>query len=505
MKRVLIPLFIAVCCPGQTGVKSGIDRANLDTTCKPCDDFWRFANGAWLDKNPIPARYARWGPFPILYEANQERMRTILEASSANPNATGNELLVGNFYKSCMNTAAIDKAGITPLEPELQRISAIASTRDLIAELVRLEPAGITPMRFINQPDRTSARNMIAALEASPLSLPDRDYYFRNDEKTEAIRQEFTAHVSRMLVLAGDRQDAAPREAAEILAFETELAEPRLTRADSRNPEQTFHKQDLAALRQLAPSYDWDAALAADQIAPSIAINVQEPAYVKAVNERLAATPLETWKLWLRWRLVSARAQYLSSPFYNEWFHFNQTVLSGVKEPQPRWQICARATDSMLGYALGRLFVEKYFPPEAKRRMSALVENLRAALREELQNAAWLAPATRESAIAKLDAFEPLIGYPEHWRDYSAVSVKPESYEADVESAILENRRFDLSQIGKPVDRTLMGRMTPPTVNAGYDPARNAIAFPAGILQPPFFTMDADDAVNYGAIGMAIG
>jgi len=505
MRTFLQVLILSGLCLAQSGNTSGIDRSALDTTCKPCDDFWRYANGTYIDKHPIPAQYARWGTFTILRDANAERMKVILETAAANPAAAGNEKVVGNFYASCMNTAAIDALGAKPIEPELQRIGAIQTRAQLNAALVSLERDGnITPVPIGGQPDLTDASQVIVGLRAGGLSLPERDYYLRQDDRSKAIRTEFLKYAERMFGLLGDPASTAASEAAAVLDFETVFAKATMTNVESRDPYKRFHKMNLAGLRELAPDYDWNAVFAALNIPASIPINVAQPDFVKTFDRQLTTAPIETWKVWLRWRIADEQAQYLAKPFNDEWFHFHKAVLTGVTQPQPRWQTCALEADSRLGDALGRLFVEKHFPPEAKRRMKQLVENLRESLRDELENATWLEPDTRKNAIRKLNAFDAHIGYPEKWRDFTDVKVDRGAYLNSVESVRLENRRFALAKIGHTVDRDEMG-MTPPTVNASYSPPSNIITFPAGILQPPFFTMDADDAVNYGAIGAVIG
>ena len=504
MRKLCVFLLLTFLCLAQSGTKSGIDRSALDTTCKPCDDFWRYANGSWLDKNPIPADQARWGTFDVLIDANRERLKTILDGAAANRQA-GDERRLGDLYASCMDTGAIEAAGAKPLQSELRRIAAIRSRQDLEATLLALEPEGrLGPTWIDSDPDPTNSDQMIAFVLAGGLSLPDRDYYFRTDERSKTIRNEFVEHVKRTLQLLGDSTDAAAAEAKTILDFETVFAQATLTNVDRRDPNKQFHEMALVKLEELAPDYEWKEVLKLLGVPESIAINVTEPEFMKTMNRQLREAPLETWKTWLRWRLANDRSEYLSKVFYDEWFRFNTAVLRGVKEQQPRWKICVAMADSQMGDALGRLYVEKYFPPEAKRRMTEMVENLRAALGDELRQADWLEPQTRESALRKLTNFYPKIGYPEKWRDYGRVKVNLGEYVANIESAVLENRRFELAKIGKKVDRT-QWFTTAPTVNAYYSEQENSINFPAGILQPPFFIFDADDAVNYGAIGAVIG
>jgi len=477
----------------------------FDTSCKPCDDFWRYATGAWLDKNPVPADRARWGKFDELSEANLERLKTILDGAAADKTASGDRRRVGDFYSSCMDTAAIDAAGTKPVQPLLTRIAAIKTRQDLVGTLVSLElQDGLAPTRVTNVSDPENADQVIAGIAVGGLSLPDRDYYFRDDARSKMIRDEFVQHVQRLLQLLGDSQETAAAAAKTVMDFETALAKVTLTSVARRDPYNRVHKMDFASMEALAPAYDWKGAFQLLRVPTTVAVNVSEPEFLKEFNRQLQNVPVKTWKTWLRWRVIDDRADYLAKPFYDEWFHFERTVLSGVTVQQARWKVCVSSTDATLGEALGRLYVDKHFPAEAQRRMQELVANMRAALGEELQSAEWLAKETRVNAMRKLATFDPRIGYPVKWHDYSGVQVTRGNYLADKESAIVDERRLNAAKIGKKLDRTEWS-MTPPTVNAYYTSTRNSITFPAGILQPPFFDMDADDAVNYGAIGVVIG
>ncbi|MCC7235387.1 MAG: M13 family metallopeptidase [Bryobacterales bacterium] len=508
LTRLLVLTAFCSLLPAQSSgpVKSGIDIDGMDKSCKPCDDFYRYANGTFLDKNPIPARYSNWGTFGILGEANRERLKTILEAAAASKApARSNERRIGDFYSSCMDTAAIDARGAKPIDAELKMVAGVSSRAGLVKVLNNLQRAQAASLfGLYSSPDAKNTSEIVLYLGTGGLSLPDRDYYFRDDEKSKEIRAQFVKHVARMLVLLGDDAAAAAAAANNVLAFETERAAVRLTRADRRNPDKTYNKMDLAALEKASPTFDWKGLLANNRIPAGTAIIVSEPKAVEQIEQQFATAELNTWKTWLRWAVVRNAATELSKPFYDEDFAFQQTVLNGVKEQRPRWQVCATATDGLLGEALGEVFVKKHFPPEAKRRMLELVENLRAALREELANAAWLEEATKQNALKKLNAFYPKIGYPDRFRDYAGVSISARDYFGNARGAAIADRQYDLAKIGKPVDRNDWS-MTPPTVNAYYSPLRNEIAFPAGILQPPFFDLNADDAANYGAIGTVIG
>ena len=504
MRRLLTFLALAALCVGQSATRSGIDRSTLDLTCKPCEDFYRYATGGWTDKNPIPADRARWGTFDELNDTNLERERTILEASSM-PGVAGDQKRLGDFYSACMNTDAIEAAGAEPLQPLLNRIAAISTRAERVALLVSLEQGGsLAPTGIVAESDPDNAEQVITGIAVAGLSLPDRDYYFRDDPATKTIREEFAKYVTRTAQMLGDTPEIAAASAKIVFDFESILAQSSLTLVARRDPYRRVHKMNFAQLKALAPVYDWDAAFRILNVPTTVTINVAQPEFVKAVNGQLQNAPIETWKKWLRWRVVNGRAQELSKVFYDEWFHFNSTVLSGVAQQRPRWKICAAAADTTLGDALGRLYIEKYFPADSQTRVQKLVANLRDALGDELRTADWLDPETRKNAQLKLASFDPRIGGTTKWRDYASIQVARDGYAAAMESASRDIRRFNLAKIGKPVDRTEWS-MTPPTVNAYYTPSRNSITFPAGILQFPFFEADADDAVNYGAIGAVIG
>ncbi len=484
-----------------------VDRGYLDTTCKPCEDFWRYANGTWIDKNPIPARYPSWSTMAALGEKNRDRIRTILEAAAANQSAGpgSNQRKIGDYYAACMDTAAIDARGLEPLKRELDRVSGIGSRAALVEAITEFQTLGrIGPFAVFSGQDYRNSSEVIAQLSPAAISLPERDYYFKDDPRMQKIREEFVKHVARMFELAGDPAETAAAGAKTVMAFETALAEPMLTNVARRDPYARYHRMDVAGVAALVPAFEWKAVLRKLDIAENTPINVAEPEFMKTLNQKLASAPVEDWKNWLRWRLLDGSARLLAKPLRDEDFNFSETVLRGVKEQQPRWEVCSEAVDRSLGEALGPVFVERYFPPDAKKRANELVENLRVTLRQELEGADWLAPETRKSAVLKLNAFVAKIGYPDKWRDYSEVTLDRAKYYESARSAGLVNRKYNLAKIGKPVDRTEWG-MTPPTVNAYYSPLKNEIAFPAGILQPPFFDMTADDAINYGAIGAVIG
>jgi len=483
---------------------SGFEKNNFDHTCKPCEDFWRYANGGWIDKNPVPARFSSWGSMSLIREANDERLKNLLEAARGSKAAAGsNERKIGDLYGACMDTAAIDARGLKPVQPYLDRIAKVKDVKDLTALITAMQaetPVG--PIGLFAGQDRKNSAETIANALVMATSLPDRDYYF--DDKQKKLRDEYVAHVAKMFTLVGDSSDKAQQQAQSVLALETKFAQTMLTRVEMRDPYATYHPMDLAALNQLTPGYNWTTLFKLLGVPETTRINVVRVESLKKFDELLTAQPLEDWKTWLRWRIVTSNAEYLPTALAAEDFRFSNTVLRGVKEQQPRWQVCAAHVDGHLGEALGQVFVEKHFPPAAKKRMNELVENLKVTLGEELAAAEWLSPETRTNAVKKLNAFVAKIGYPDKWRDYSAVKVDSKKFLESIVSANVADRRRNLAKIGKPLDKTEWG-MTPPTVNAYYSSLRNEIAFPAGILQPPMFDMNAGDEINYGAIGAVIG
>jgi putative endopeptidase len=513
--KTAVLLLAAAILTGQNPPRGGIDRANLDPACKPCTDFWRYANGGWVDRNPIPARLSLWGTFAVLTDANHERLRAILESAAANQSAPpgSNERRIGDYYASCMDTAAIDARGLQPLQADFDRIAAVHSVQDLAAALIEFQRIvkrdsrqllAIGPVVLTGRQDSKDSTEVIVNITEGGLSLPEREYYLKQDARSREIRDRFLKHVARMFELLGYEPERAEAAAKTVMAFETALAEATMTNVQRRDPYAIYHKTDLAGLAALTPEFDWKPLLRQFHTPEATPINVSQPEFVRKFNHQLSAVPVEDWKTWLRWRVLNLATSNLSKPFATEDFHFTSTVLRGIKEQQPRWQTCTAEVDLALGDALGEAFVRKHFTPEAKRRMNELVENLRATLREELERADWLAPETRKNAIAKLNAFVAKIGYPDKWRDYSALKIERKSYFDNVRAAELYDRQYQLSKIGRPVNHDDW-RMTAPTVNASAFPGRNEITFPAGILQPPFFDVNADDAVNYGAIGAVIG
>jgi putative endopeptidase len=484
----------------------GFDTANLDKTCKPCDDFYQFAMGGWMKANPIPPEYPSWGSFAQLADKNQQHLKQILEeAASAKAAPGSNEQKIGDFYASCMDTSAIDAAGTKPIEPDLARIAEIKNVADLQAEAARLQERGANALfRFGSNQDAKDSSQVIGSAFQGGLGLPEREYYLKDDEKSKQLRDSYVKHVAKMFELLGDPVDKTAAEASTVLKIETTLAGASMKNTDIRDPNKTYHKMMLAELKTLTPNFSWDAYFKSVGHPELKEINVGQPEFFKTLDAQLTATSQDDWKTYLRWHLVNGAAAGLSEKFVAEDFDFRGKTLTGAKEIQPRWKRCAQSTDRALGEALGQVYVQKYFPPEAKARALEMVRNLIAALHDDLQTLPWMGPDTRAQATAKLEAFAVKIGYTDKWRDYSALKIDRRSYaENQIRATLFEfSRRLD--KIGKPVDRTEWG-MTPPTVNAYNNSSMNEIVFPAGIMQPPFYDPKADDAVNYGGMGAVIG
>jgi len=512
--RSSLARFIAACVFGlalaagaNAAKQPALTTTDLDRTCPVCTNFYQFATGGWRKRNPIPPAYSTWGRFDTLQEHNRDVLHGILESAAADTAAAdgSNRQKIGAYYATCMDQSARDAAGVTPLGDELAKIDAITDRVALQAEIARLQVLGANVLfEFGSSPDAKNASSVIAEIDQAGLGLPDRDYYTKTDAATVTIRAQYLAHVRKMLVLAGDDVATARTRAAAIMAFETSLARQQFTLVQLRDPQATYHKIPFATLRRDAPHVNWTGYVGAVGSPAFASLNVSEPTYLAAADAALATAPLSTWKSYLRWHYIDAFGRSLSKPMVDEEFDFNDRTLQGTKEQQPRWKRCVGATDGALGEALGQEYVAKVFTPQDKARALALVDNLQATLHDDLADLPWMSPATRAYAIKKLAAYSKKIGYPSKWRDYSALHVTRDAYAINVEAARTFGWQRDMAKIGKPLDRTEWG-MTPPTVNAYYNPSENEIVFPAGILESPFFNPDADDAVNYGAIGMVIG
>ena len=506
--RPVIALIVAAAFAFSAVAQRGFDPANMcTTTCKACDDFYQYANGGWIAKTEIPPAFSTWGITSPLGEKNRAVMRQILEDAGKNTKAPAgsNEQKIGDFYATCMDEARIEATGAKPLEKELAAINNMKSMKELPAMLAHLHRMGVSSIfNFGAQQDFKNSASVIASAGQGGLSLPDRDFYLKDDEKSKSTREAYVQHVTNMLKLLGDDEAKAAANAQTVMKIETQLAEVSLDRVSRRDASKQYNKMAPADLKNVMANFDWPGYLKVIKSPSFTEINVAHPNFFKRVDEMLTSVPLDDWKTYLRWHLVHDAASALSSAFVNEDFNFYGKTLNGTKELQPRWRRCVGATDQFLGEALGEVYVKKNFPPEAKARMKALVDNLLAAMREAIPTLDWMSDPTRQNALAKLNAFTVKIGYPDKWRDYSTLKIDRTSYVDNLLRGNEFSRDRNFSKMGKPVDRTEWF-MSPPTINAYNNSLMNEIVFPAGILQPPYFDLSGDDALNYGAIGAVIG
>jgi len=477
--------------------EGAFDIGALDRSVDPCVDFYQFACGGWRKANPIPPDQTLWGRFDELVERNRNVLREILEQAKGQ---------VGDYYAACMDESTIEAQGTRPIDPILKAIDAIASREDLFRRLGEHDAAALpTLFAFGSAPDLHDSRQTIAGVLQGGLGLPDRDDYLKDDVKSKEKRERYVAHVTAMLQLLGAGADKAGADAQTVLRIETALAKVHLDRVAMRDPANRDNPMTVADLKVLSPAFAWDAYFTATGAPRFTRLNVSSKPFFQDGNAVVQDTPLADWKTYLRWHVVDAAAPYLGAAFVEEDFRFNRQYLLGAKELQPRWKRCVSATDRDLGDALGRLYVEKTFGADGKARMRRMVDAITAAIREDLTALPWMTPATKEKALAKLQAFATSkVGYPDQWKDYSSVAIRRDDYFGNSRRAQVFEVKRAYARIDKPTDRTLW-RRTAPTVNAYYSPANNEIVFPAGILQPPFFDRTMDDAVNFGAIGVVIG
>lgn len=484
------------------------DINHMDKSVDPAEDFYTHAMGGWLKQNPIPPEYSRWGSFNELGELNNDALRVVAEKAARDAASDGKAApevrMVGDYYASGMDDKAVEAAKAKPLEDELKKIDAIKDRGGVLQAIARLHLLGANPLfGFTSGADDKNASMVIAQAYQSGLSLPDRDYYTKEDEGSKKLRDQYVEHVAKMLALLGEPSDKANESARKILALETSLARPARTRVELRNPQANYNKMSPAELQKLTPDFKWSDYFKAIGLAQPGDINVGQPDFFKAANGVFASTSIDDWKSYLRWHLLKEFASHLSSEFVNEEFNFFGQTLTGAKKLKERWKRVVESANQSIGEALGKLYVAENFPPESKARMLELVRNVREAMADSIKSRDWMDEETKTAALKKLDAFTVKIGYPEKWRDYSGLKIDRSSYAANVMRAAEFETRRELNKIGKPIDRGEWG-MTPPTVNAYYNPNLNEIVFPAGILQPPFFNARADDPINYGGIGAVI-
>ncbi len=485
-----------------------LDLHAMDRNVQPCENFYQYSCGTWIKDNPIPADQARWDVYgKLTYENQLYLWGLLLEAGKPSPTRTANQQKIGDLFHACIDETAVEKAGAAPLDPALKQIVALKSVGDLPTFLAHQHLTLYASSMFFNfgaNQDYANSSSMIAFADAGGLGLPDRDYYTKTDAKSEETRQKYVAHMTEMFTLLGDSPEAAAANAKTVMRIETALAKASLTRVEQRDPYKLFHNMTAAQLKALTPSFNWKTYLEVLQ-APAIkTYNVSQPAFYKEFDNQLKTDSLDDIKAYLRWHLIHAKARFLSSKFVEADFNFNSKYLRGTTAMQPRWKRCVQLVDHTLGEAMGQVFVEKTFTADTKARTVAMTKEIEAAMQSEIESLPWMSAATKQQALLKLHGIANKIGYPDKWRDFSSVDIKPNDFLGDMERAVAFESHRDLMKIGKPVDRSEW-QMSPPTVNAYYDPQMNDINFPAGVLQPPLFDPKMDDAPNYGNTGATIG
>lgn len=517
MKKIIIAILTIALLQGcTTNVKNTVEKVkkypafdvqNMDTTIKPGDDFFNYTNGTWLKNNPIPADKNSRSTFDELFERNRHDIREIIEEAAAVKDVQpgSNTEKIGTFYNSGMDTISIERLGLSPLKMFFDKIESIRSIADVQSVGAFSQTYQISPffVVFSNQ-DSKNSTSVIAQCYQAGIGLPERDYYFNNDESTKKIREKYLIHLTKMFELLKDEPSVAGKNAETVMKMETQLAKASFTNVENQDPLKTYNKVTIEELNKLAPDINWHSYFTQVGYPGLSEVNIWQPSFMKELSNMMKTVPVDDWKTFLRWQLINSTAAYLGKEFVDQNFDFYNRTLTGQEKMEPRWKLILDVTSASLGESIGQLYVKKYFPPVAKQKMTDLVMNLKKSLKQRIENLTWMGPQTKQEALAKLEKMGVKVGYPDKWRDYSGLSISSESYVLNVLNSQAFEFRYSMDKVGKPVDPTEWG-MTPQTVNAYYNPNRNEIVFPAGILQPPFFNLDADDAVNYGAIGFVIG
>jgi len=508
--RILFGILVAgILCSGcqSRHEKKVLDVANLDTTCAPCDDFYQYANGGWVARNPVPGDLSRWGSFDELRDNNNDILKGLLEDAVSRKAVKAGSIIekVRNFYLTGMDTASVEAKGGQPLEQDLQLIREIIDKSAVVKALAHFHFYPMDPgFTFQAEPDAKNSVMTLAVLSQGGLGLPDRDYYTRTEFKDKQIQDEYINHITKMFYLVGEDASTAESHARTVMSMETRLARASMTRTELREPDSIYHKMSLDELQELAPHCSWPIYFKGLGLDSLEFVNVAQPRFFQELSTMMDEVSVEDWKVYLRWHLIRTAAPYLSTSFVNLNFLFYGTTLKGTKELKPRWKRVATTIDDWMGEALGQLYVEKAFPPKAKERARSMVDRLITAYRDRIGQLTWMGDSTRARAYEKLDAIRIKIGYPDQWRDYSGLEILSDNYFSNVVRASTFELKRRIAMVQKPVDPTEW-TMSPPTVNASYNTSTNAITFPAGILQWPFFSPDADDAFNFGSMGAVIG
>lgn len=503
-----LALTIAAGCESkkEAVMASGIDLGNLDTTVVRGADFFQYACGGWMKKHPLTDEYSRFGSFDMLAENNREQLKGLITEIAGQENEKGTVAQkIADIYNLAMDSAKLNAEGIEPIKADLERIASVKDKAEIVPMMAELSHIGIRPyFTFFVDADIMDSKSNLFQLYQGGISLGEKEYYLDTDEATTDIRNKYKEHIVKMFQLAGFDESAARKNMEAVLEIETRIAKASFSAVEQRNPAANYHKMTLDELKKSVPGIDWDAFLSGVGVKGVTELSVSQVEPIKEVEKIINTMPVEKQVAYMQWKLINRAAGYLSDDFVAQNFDFYGKVLSGRKENQPRWKRAVGTVNGMLGEAVGQMYVEKYFPAAAKERMVQLVKNLQTALGERIRNLEWMGDSTKTKAIEKLNSFYVKVGYPDKWRDYTALDVEKDSYWANVKRATKFELDYELAKAGKPVDRDEWG-MTPQTVNAYYNPTTNEICFPAGILQYPFFDMNADDAFNYGAIGVVIG
>ena len=503
---VLALALTTVACGGGKKDVAGIDPANLDTTVMPGTDFYQYACGGWMKAHPLTAEYARFGSFDLLAENNREQLKSLIGELAAKPEAPGSVAQkIGDLYNVAMDSVKLNADGVEPIRGELEKIAAITDVKEMSEIVAEMRRKGFDAyfVLGVGADEKNSTMNIVYAYQ-SGMSLGEREYYLDNDDHTREIREKYREHVANMFRLAGFTDEEARKDADAVLKVETMLAEAAYDNVKLRDPQANYHKMKVTDLKREVPGIDWDVYLAAAGLGGIEELNVGQPEVLKAVADIWNKLPLNEQKAYLQWKVLDEAGSYLSDAFAAESFDFYGKTLSGQQQIKPRWKRAVGTVNGVLGEAVGQMYVEKYFPAAAKERMTALVANLQSALGERIKNLTWMSEETKAKALEKLSTIYVKVGYPNKWRDYSGLEIKDDSYWGNIMRSNEFDYNYMIADAGKPVDRDRWF-MTPQTVNAYYNPTTNEICFPAGILQYPFFDMNADDAFNYGAIGVVIG
>lgn len=510
LKNYFAVLGILACgltANAQQAPQKYIDPANMDLSVKPGDDFYQYASGTWVKNNPVPAKETRWGTFNELREFNAQAVRSLVETAAADKNAKPGSVTkrVGDFYTAAMDSLTIEKLGYTPIKPELEKIKQINSLQGILshANYMRINGIGGSFYGFGVGQDRKNVNKYLVNISQGGTTLSDRDYYLNSDSRSVKIREAYFAYMTTLFKLVGNTEAVAEQKAKTVFTIEKALAEAQMTRLEMRDPYKTYNKLTVAEFNKITPNINWTNTLTQLKVSGQDTVLVNSTSFFENLNNLLTSTPVADWKTYLEWNILKSSASNLSSPFVKASFAFNQAQ-TGQKVQTPRWQTMSSLTDRTIGELLGQLYVAKYFKPEAKARMDVMIENLRKAFEIRIKGLEWMSDETKKKALEKLHAFTPKVGYTTKWRNYDGLVINRDTYLQNLINASKWAYNENISQLGKPIDRTRFG-MTPPTVNASYSPTMNSITFPAGILQFPFFHPDADDAVNYGGIGAVIG